>query len=47
MICVSCHGAEGKGMQALGAPDLTDDYWLYGDDTLHARRSASARAATA
>lgn len=31
-ICVSCHGVDGKGMQALGAPDLTDDYWLYGDD---------------
>ncbi len=30
-ICVSCHGPDGKGMQALGAPDLTDDYWLYGD----------------
>lgn len=30
-ICVSCHGVDGKGMQALGAPDLTDDYWLYGD----------------
>jgi cytochrome c oxidase cbb3-type subunit III len=34
MICVSCHGPDGKGMQALGAPDLTDDYWLYGDDSL-------------
>lgn len=32
-ICVSCHGVDGKGMQALGAPDLTDDYWLYGDST--------------
>jgi cytochrome c oxidase cbb3-type subunit 3 len=30
-ICVSCHGVDGKGMQALGAPDLTDDYWLYGE----------------
>ena len=30
-ICVSCHGIDGKGNQALGAPDLTDDYWLYGD----------------
>jgi len=27
--CVACHGAEGKGMQALGAPNLTDDIWLY------------------
>ncbi len=32
-ICVSCHGPDGKGNQVLGAPDLTDDYWLYGDST--------------
>lgn len=31
-ICAACHGPEGKGNQALGAPDLTDDYWLYGGD---------------
>lgn len=30
-VCVACHGVDGKGNQALGAPDLTDDYWLYGD----------------
>ena len=30
-LCVACHGPEGKGNPALGAPDLTDDYWLYGD----------------
>ncbi len=29
-ICFACHGMEGKGMQALGAPNLTDDIWLYG-----------------
>ena len=28
--CVACHGPEGKGNQALGAPNLTDDTWLYG-----------------
>lgn len=28
--CVACHGAEGKGNQALGAPNLTDGVWLYG-----------------
>ncbi|GAA5315594.1 MAG: cytochrome-c oxidase, cbb3-type subunit III [Candidatus Pelagadaptatus aseana] len=27
--CAACHGAEGKGMQAVGAPNLTDDIWLY------------------
>lgn len=30
-ICVACHGREGKGDPKVGAPDLTDDYWLYGD----------------
>ena len=29
-ICASCHGADGKGNQALGAPNLTDNIWLYG-----------------
>jgi len=28
--CAVCHGADGKGNQALGAPNLTDDIWLYG-----------------
>ena len=28
--CVACHGAEGKGNPALGAPDLTDQDWLHG-----------------
>ena len=28
--CVACHGADGKGNPALGAPNLTDDIWLYG-----------------
>ena len=32
-LCVSCHGVDAKGNQALGAPDLTDDYWLYGQST--------------
>lgn len=29
-ICAACHGPEGKGMQLLGAPDLTDSDWIYG-----------------
>jgi cytochrome c oxidase cbb3-type subunit 3 len=29
-LCVACHGMDGKGNQALGAPNLTDDIWLYG-----------------
>jgi len=31
-ICMACHGMDGKGNQALGAPNLTDDIWLYGGD---------------
>ena len=30
MLCVACHGADGTGNQALGAPNLTDNVWLYG-----------------
>ena len=35
--CVACHGADGKGNPLMGAPNLTDDIWLYGGDsaTLH------------
>jgi cytochrome c oxidase cbb3-type subunit 3 len=28
--CFACHGIDGKGNTAMGAPDLTDDNWLYG-----------------
>jgi cytochrome c oxidase cbb3-type subunit 3 len=28
--CVACHGPEGKGNQALGAPNLTDNVWMFG-----------------
>ena len=28
--CAACHGAEGKGNPALGAPNLTDHVWLHG-----------------
>ncbi len=30
IFCVACHGADGKGNTAVGAPNLTDDTWLYG-----------------
>lgn len=30
MLCVACHGTEGKGNMLFGAPDLTNDIWLYG-----------------
>ena len=29
-VCAACHGMDGKGNQALGAPNLTDDIWLQG-----------------
>ncbi|MGD9265285.1 MAG: cytochrome-c oxidase, cbb3-type subunit III [Lysobacterales bacterium] len=32
MLCVACHQADGTGNQMLGAPNLTDDVWLYGGD---------------
>jgi len=30
--CAVCHGQDGRGMRALGAPNLTDGIWLYGGD---------------
>ena len=30
MLCMACHGLDGKGNQALGAPNLTNGIWLYG-----------------
>ena len=35
-VCIACHGADGKGNQAMGAPNLTDKVWLYGsrEDTI-------------
>lgn len=29
-VCAACHGMDGKGNQALGAPNLSDDVWLHG-----------------
>jgi cytochrome c oxidase cbb3-type subunit 3 len=28
--CAACHGMDGKGNHAMGAPNLTDDIWLHG-----------------
>jgi cytochrome c oxidase cbb3-type subunit III len=28
--CAACHGADGKGNQDIGAPNLTDHIWLHG-----------------
>lgn len=30
--CAACHGDAGKGNREIGAPDLTDQIWLYGPD---------------
>ena len=29
-VCAACHGVDGKGNVALGAPNLTDKIWLHG-----------------
>jgi cytochrome c oxidase cbb3-type subunit 3 len=29
--CAACHGADMRGNPALGAPNLTDSVWLYGE----------------
>ena len=38
-LCVACHGADGSGNQLLGAPDLTNDIWLYGSSQNEIRRT--------
>ena len=38
-VCVACHGKDGKGDQKVGAPDLTDGYWMYGDSTAALRET--------
>ncbi|WP_428772479.1 cytochrome-c oxidase, cbb3-type subunit III [Vibrio sp.] len=30
VVCAACHGTDGKGNPAVGAPDLTDNDWLFG-----------------
>ena len=39
ITCAACHGAEGRGNPALGAPNLTDDVWLYGGSSEHVRQT--------
>lgn len=40
--CVACHGANGEGNPALGAPNLTDKVWLYGGSPLAVAASIRA-----
>ncbi|PCC97369.1 cytochrome-c oxidase, cbb3-type subunit III [Halopseudomonas pelagia] len=37
--CVACHGPDGTGNPLLGAPNLTDDVWLYGASMLQVQQS--------
>ena len=38
-LCGVCHGQDGSGMTALGAPALNDDIWLYGSSPAAVRQS--------
>jgi len=38
-LCAACHGVDGSGNQALGAPRLNDDIWLYGGEPETIRKS--------
>ncbi|RXF70908.1 cytochrome-c oxidase, cbb3-type subunit III [Hansschlegelia zhihuaiae] len=37
--CVACHGPAAKGSTSIGAPDLTDAFWIYGGDRSSIRAS--------
>jgi cytochrome c oxidase cbb3-type subunit 3 len=41
-MCSACHGADGRGTQAMGAPNLTDKIWLYGGAPTHIGQSIAA-----
>lgn len=38
-FCSTCHGPQGKGNQILGAPDLSNDIWLYGGEPRDIRQT--------
>lgn len=40
-LCVACHGADGKGNPAMGAPNFTDNVWLYGGSQAAIMKSIS------
>jgi cytochrome c oxidase cbb3-type subunit 3 len=39
VLCAACHGPDGRGNQQVGAPNLTDDIWLYGGSPQAIRQS--------
>jgi cytochrome c oxidase cbb3-type subunit 3 len=41
LYCTACHGQDGGGLAALGAPALNDDTWLYGGSPSDVRASIS------
>ena len=41
-ICASCHGADGAGNPMLGAPRLSDDTWLYGNELEQVKQTIRA-----
>lgn len=40
--CAACHGADAHGTEALGAPNLADENWLYGGSEATIRETVSA-----
>ena len=40
--CASCHGEDGTGSRDVGAPNLTDKYWIYGGDAQSVSNSVHA-----
>jgi len=41
MFCSACHGGDASGNVMLGAPDLSNDIWLYGGTLEHIAQSIS------
>ena len=42
-LCAACHGVDGKGNPLLGAPNLTDEIWLYGGDAATIKQTVDER----
>ncbi len=40
-LCIACHGPDGSGNQALGAPRLNDNIWLYGGEPETIRKTVT------
>lgn len=42
LYCSACHGSDGRGVQAVGGPNLADGIWVYGGDAATLRETISA-----